>query len=91
MAWFRCSIEGENFPGVLIRKKGLVGFHTTRWVEASSADEAEAAALEALRLEPSFQIKNPDIAKGARVYFNEIVEVDVPGGVNSGASWFAMS
>ncbi len=91
MAWFKCSIEGENFPGVLVRKKGLVGFHTTRWVEAPSADEAEALALEALRVEPNFQIKTPDIANDAKVYFNEIVEVDGPGGVNSGATWFSMS
>ena len=90
MAWFRCLIEGENFPGVLIRKKGLVGFYTTRWIEASSPEEAEMSALDALRAEPAFQLKNLTLGPDAKVQFTEIVEVDGPGGINSGATWFVM-
>lgn len=90
MPWFKCSIEGENFPGALIRSKGLVGFYTTRWVEASSPDEAESAALNLLRSEPSFQLKSPANTSDAKVYFTEIVEVDGPGGVNGGAAWYEM-
>jgi hypothetical protein len=26
MAWFKCFIEGENFPGKLVEQDGLVGF-----------------------------------------------------------------
>lgn len=90
MPWFRCVIEGENFPGVLVRKKGLVGFFTTRWVEASSPEEAEVAALETLRGEPTFQMKTPAKGAEAKVYFTVIAEVAGPGGVNSGATWFSM-
>ena len=90
MPWFRCLIEGENFPGALIRRKGLVGFYTTRWIEASSAEEAEISALEALRAEPMFKVENVALSLDAKVYFTEIFEVDGPAGVNSGATWFAM-
>ena len=90
MPWFRCSIEGENFPGVLIRRKGLVGFYTTRWVEAADAEQAELAALDLLRTEPTFQLKTPPEGVEAKVYFDEIVEVDGPGGPNAGATWFEM-
>ncbi|MCI0637989.1 MAG: hypothetical protein L0Y72_23555 [Gemmataceae bacterium] len=51
MAWFRCFTRGENFPGKLAGETGLVGFYTTRFVEASSAEKAEALALEGLRAE----------------------------------------
>jgi hypothetical protein len=52
MAWFRCFICGENFPGQLIGETQLVGFYVTRFVEATDAAGAEAAALQALRAEP---------------------------------------
>lgn len=89
MPWFRCAIEGENFPGQIIGKKGLYGFCTTRWFEADDAEAAEIAALGFMRTEATFQIKSPELAKDAKVYFTEIVEVDGPGGPNSGATWFA--
>jgi len=89
MPWFRCVIEGENFPGALVQRQGLVGFFATRWVEASSPEEAEIAALEALRSEPTFQTKTAKSAE-ARIYFTQIMEVDGSGGVDSGAVWFAM-
>lgn len=90
MPWYRCLIEGENFPGSLLGKKRPVGFYTTRWIEASSPEEAEIAALEALRQEPNFQVADAAKMKDAKVYFEEIVEVEGPGGVNTGAAWFVM-
>ncbi len=90
MPWFRCLIEGENFPGSMIGKTEPVGFYTTRWVSASSPEEAEIVALEALRAEPNFQVDDAEKTKDAKIYFEEIVEVDGPGGVIAGAAWFVM-
>lgn len=91
---FRCSIRGENFPGELIGKKGLVGFYTTRWIEASSSEEAEMIGLDLLRGDPSFQIKSPKLREQSKamVYFEEIVAIEKPKRklVNSGATWFEM-
>ena len=55
MAWFRCFICGENFPGALAGISGLVGFYTTRFVEAIDHDDAEARVLELLRGEPRLE------------------------------------
>lgn len=90
MPWFRCFIEGENFPGVLIGDQGLFGFYTTRWVEASDAEAAELIALDALRSDPKLQLESKDLRTDARVYFDEIVEVDGPGGPNTGFVWYPM-
>lgn len=90
MPWFKCFIEGENFPGALIDDVGPVGFYATRWVEASSTDEAELVALDTLRSEPTFQVAADLKSKDAKVYFTEIVEVSAPEGPNSGATWYAM-
>ena len=50
MAWFRCFIHGENFPGELIGSAVPVGFYVIRFVEADDAAEAETLALRALIL-----------------------------------------
>ena len=77
MAWFRCFICGENFPGVLAGVPGLVGFYTTRFVEATDSGEAEALALELLRDEPCLALPPPDDhpAGNARVTFEKISEL----------------
>ncbi|WP_168076830.1 hypothetical protein [Caulobacter sp. SSI4214] len=90
MPWFKCFIEGENFPGALIGKSHPVGFYATRWVEASSTDEAELVALDLLRTEPIFDIPVEQRPKNARVYFTEIVETHGPGSPNAGATWYVM-
>jgi hypothetical protein len=90
MPWFKCFIEGENFPGALIGGDQPVGFYATRWVEAPSPDEAEVVALDALRREPVFDIPVEQRPKDARVYFTEIVETQGPEGPNSGATWYVM-
>jgi hypothetical protein len=72
--------------------KGLMGFYTTRWVEASTAEDAELIALEMLRSEFQFSEKQKQKAPDARVYFEEIIEVepDNTRNPNSGATWFEM-
>lgn len=94
MKLYRCLVRGENFPGQLIGKKGLVGFYTTRWVEAVSLEEAEMSALEAMRIDPAFEIVSPKLRKQSKamVYFDKIVEVppETPRVPDKGATWFEM-
>jgi hypothetical protein len=52
VAWFRCFIRGENFPAGAADLDRLVGFFTTRFVEADGGDEAEERGLEMLLADP---------------------------------------
>ena len=90
MAWFKCLIEGENFPGSIAQQEGLVGFFVIRCVEADTEDEAETRALAALKQEAMFDLGGVAKPKDARVYFNEIVEIDAPLAPLPGAIWFQM-
>jgi hypothetical protein len=92
MPLFRCSIRGENFPGTLLGEASPIGFHTTRFVEAPSPDEAEMLALGMLRGEDVFNIPPELRSDDAKVFFDEIVEVapDSERVPNSGFSFFAM-
>ena len=93
MAWFRCFICGENFPGQLIGKIVPVGFYVTRFVEAVNAEAAESAALQSLRDEPILT-PPPGYARlgQARVYFEEIEELAVErvSDVPPGFVWHSM-
>jgi hypothetical protein len=76
VAWFRCSIHGESFPGQLIGEAGLVGFYTARFVEATDADAAETNTLLGLRADPKLTLPADDAPSGqAKVYFEEIEEI----------------
>jgi hypothetical protein len=70
----------------------LVGFYTTRWIEADTAEAAEQSALESVRNEFTFGEEDRQKAPDAMMYFEEIVEVapDTPREPNEGASWFPM-
>ena len=74
--WFKCFIEGENFPGELIGEKSLVGFYVTRFIEAASTEEAEELAMANLRNDESLALPEGIYpSKEARVYFESIEEV----------------
>jgi hypothetical protein len=92
MSLYQCLVRGENFPIKVEGIEGLVGFHTTRWVKASSPEEAEKMVLELLRSEPVFQTVEPRVGKssGATVFFEEIVPAEHIG-INRGAVWFPMN
>jgi hypothetical protein len=76
MAWFKCLIRGENFPGTLIDRPGLVGFYVTRFVEAASLDEAETESLRTLRDEPKLARPSSEVPTGrTKVFFEEITEL----------------
>jgi hypothetical protein len=70
----------------------LMGFYTTRWVEAETAEAAEPIALELVRDEFRFSDGDRRRAPDAMMYFEEIVQVepDTPRVPNKGASWFSM-
>jgi hypothetical protein len=93
MPLFRCSIRGENFPGVLLGHASPIGFHATRFVDAPNSDEAEMLALGLLRGEDFFNISPEHRAGDAKVFFDEIVEVapDAERVPNRGFSFFVMN
>ncbi|HEY1189613.1 MAG TPA: hypothetical protein VGE74_18345 [Gemmata sp.] len=93
MAWFRCFIRGENFPGELIGAAGPVGFYATRFVEAASPEAAEGAVLQALKAEPNLAPPPGYTPSGqARVFFEEIEEVvgELAPSVPPGFAWHPM-
>ena len=94
MAWFRCFIRGENFPGQMVGQAGPVGFYVTRFVEAADLEAAEAAVLQGLRAEPKLGPPPGFTPTGrARVFFEEIEAVpagQVPA-VPPGFAWHPMA
>jgi len=93
MKWFKCLVEGENFPGVLANSDELIGFFTTRFVEAETPEDAEMKVLANLKNEQSLQLpEGVSPPSNAKVYFEEIEEVlvsEVPD-VNAGFSFYVM-
>ncbi|MFO0947516.1 MAG: hypothetical protein U1D30_16590 [Planctomycetota bacterium] len=73
MAWFRCFVRGENFPGQLLSQEGLIGFYVTRFIEAEDAADAEMKCVELLRQETKIAPPPGFTPTGkARIYFEEI-------------------
>lgn len=86
-------MRGENFPGALMGQRAPVGFFTTRFVEAGSAAEAEAAALRLLKDDETLGgIRPEDRSPAAKVYFEqiEVVDVDASVGPGRGFTFFPM-
>jgi len=76
MIWLKCLIRGDNFPGVLVGQDHLVGFYTTQFVQADSAENAELQALQLLKAHESLQFSEEvRSASTATIHFEEIVEV----------------
>lgn len=93
MKWFKCLIAGENFPGELVEDDKPIGFYTTRWVQAKSAEEAETIGLEMLRNDDSLQLpEGISPPANAKIFFEGIEEVrdtDVPP-TQGGFTYFPM-
>ena len=92
MPLYRCSICGENFPGKLLDQDELVGFYTTRYVEADTSAQAELAVLELLHNDSSLELPPEHRSQDAKVYFEEIDEVpmDTEQKPNAGFVFFTM-
>jgi hypothetical protein len=70
----------------------LVGFYTTRFVEADTPEQAELAALELLRNDASLELLPEHRSRDAKVYFEDIdeVPVDTERNPNAGFVFFTM-
>lgn len=76
MPWFKCFIEGENFPGTLIEKDSPIGFYTTRFVEADNSDVAELLVLENLKHGHSLALpEGSETPANAKVFVETVTEV----------------
>ena len=94
MKLFRCSICGENFPGILTGETDPIGFYTTRFVRADTPEEAEILALTLLRDDPRLQVDPTHRTSDTKVYFEAIDELDeMPNGLKEpggGYTFFPM-
>ncbi len=91
MATYRCLVRGENFARRNHAGRELVGFYTTRWVEAVNPEEAEYLTVARLRKEPDFQQPEGYAPNApAKVFIEEIEPVDALPTVQGGATWFRM-
>ena len=71
---FRCFIKGTNFPGRLVGQKKPVGFYTTRYIDASSSDEAEMLVVENLRTDKGLSVPEKYCAQDAKIFFMKVEE-----------------
>lgn len=75
MRLYRVLAHGTNFPGVILGEPSQIGFYTTRFVEARSAEDAETEVLARLRAEPALRVDAEHRNTDARVLMEEIEEV----------------
>src|SRR5215475_14313973 len=90
MAWFRLFACGEDFPVVIDGNVEVVGFYTTRYVEAASASEAETIASELLFEDPDLEAPPGYEEYQPRIVFEEVEQVAAPVDINDGFSFFPM-
>jgi hypothetical protein len=83
MKLFKCFVHGTNFPLGAEGENPLLGFYTTRFVNAETAEQAELLALELLRSDPNLDLDPSKRRKDTMVYFESIEEIDsMPGGIS---------
>jgi len=77
MKAYKCFVEGENFAHLIEGKRVLVGFYTTRYVEAESEEVAKEKVLAMLKAEDQLQTpEGVESAANQRVSFEKIEELD---------------
>lgn len=93
MPIFRCLIRGDNFPGEIIHQQYLIGFYTTRFIQADTSARAEQLVAQLLRDDAIFQVPIEDRSHRAKIFFEEIIEVanDVDAKPNQGYTFFPMN
>jgi hypothetical protein len=90
MAWFRVFACGEDFPVVLNGQVEVVGFYTTRYVEADSASDAEAIASELLFEDPDLEAPTGYDDFQSRIIIEEVEQVAAPIDIDDNFSFFPM-
>src|SRR5690606_30146811 len=91
MPWFRLFACGEDFPVIIDNNVEIVGFYTTRYVEAPTQGEAEALCSELLFEDEDLQPPPGDWDDlQPRIVFEEVEQVAEPLDINDGVSFFSM-
>jgi len=91
MPWFRLFACGEDFPVIIDNNVEIVGFYTTRYVEAPTQGEAEALCSELLFEDEDLQPPPGDWDDlQPRIVFEEVEQVAEPLDINDGFSFFPM-
>jgi len=91
MPWFRLFACGEDFPVVLDGNVEIVGFYTTRYIEADTRGEAEAMASELLFDDEDLQPPPGDWSDlQPRIMFEEVEQVSEPIDIDDNFSFFPM-
>ncbi len=92
MPWFRLFVCGDDFPVIIDNNVEIVGFYTTRYVEAATSGEAEAIASDLLFDDIDLQPPPGDWSElQPRIMFEEVEQVAGPLDINDGFSFFPMS
>lgn len=91
MPWFRLFALGEDFPVIIDNNVEVVGFYTTRYIEAETPGEAEALASELLFEDEDLQPPPGDWSDlQSRIVFEETVQVAEPVDIDDNFSFFPM-
>jgi hypothetical protein len=90
MAWFRLFACGEDFPVIIDGNVEIVGFYTTRYIEAPTQGEAEAIASELLFEDEDLQPPPGYDEYRPRIVFEEVEQVSEPLDIDDNFSFFPM-
>lgn len=91
MPWFRLFACGEDFPVIIDNNVEIVGFYTTRYVEAETQGEAETIASEMLFEDEDLQPPPGDWSDlRPRIMFEEVELVPEPLDIDDNFSFFPM-
>lgn len=90
MPWFRLFACGEDFPVIIDGSVEIVGFYTTRYVEAPTQGEAEALASELLFDDEDLQPPPGYEDYQPRIVFEEVTQVLEPVDIDDNFSFFPM-
>ncbi len=95
MKFFQVVLNGENFLIRVDGKKTLMGFFTTKFIEAESAKEAELKAVDALKQDEDLQ--NLTLNRGGDIYIAPTIHLDTIYEIressmedDTGKSWYSM-
>lgn len=91
MPWFRLFACGEDFPVIIDNNVEVVGFYTTRYIEAETQGEAEALCSELLFDDEDLQPPPGDWSDiQPRIMFEEVTQVAEPVDIDDNFSFFPM-
>jgi hypothetical protein len=90
VVWFRLFACGEDFPVIIDGKVEIVGFYTTRYVEAETQGEAEAVASELLFEDEDLQPPPGYDEYQPSIRFEEVERVAEPVDIDDNFSFVPM-